>query len=64
MGLWNSVKNVGRAVKDTAMLPVDAICDCGTGGGDVYKGGQSYVERRVKKIAREVKESYRETFED
>lgn len=64
MGILDSLKSIGRAVKDTAMTPIDTIVDVATGGGDIVNGGDSHLERRVKKIGRGLSEAYKETHRD
>lgn len=59
MGLFKALGNLGKAVKDTVLLPVDVA-------KDVFDSGsrESRVERRVTKIGDEIEEAYEETFDD
>jgi hypothetical protein len=58
MGLFDALKNLGSAVVDTALLPVDAAVDGLTGFED------EKTLRRLRKLKRELEEAHEESLDD
>ena len=63
MGLFDAIKNIGSAVVDTALLPLDAAHDAVTLGGAVTDA-ESKLARRIRKIVDEADEAYEDTFRE
>jgi len=59
MGIFKALGNIGKAVKDTVLLPVDVARDVLD-----MNSNESKVERRVTKISDEIENAYEETFND
>jgi hypothetical protein len=59
MSIFRSIKKLGAAVVDTALTPVDLVVSA-------FQIGEpdTAIERRVRKIGRDLDEAYEETFGD
>jgi hypothetical protein len=59
MSIFKSIKKLGSATINTALTPVDLVVS-------VFQIGEpdTAIERRTRKIARDLEEAYEETFGD
>lgn len=60
MSFFRALKKIGSAVVDTALLPVDAVI----APFEPFESRDTSIERRIKKIARELQDAHEETFKD
>lgn len=63
MNLFGAVANLGKAVVNTAMVPVDVAADCVKGmTGDDDNEGRTL--RRLKAVKDRVEDAYEDTVDD
>jgi len=60
MGFGKAFGNLAKAAGNTVMIPVDAVVDVATLGGDKP---DTNTEERVKKIVKDIGKAYNETKE-
>lgn len=61
MNLFKSVLNIGKAVVDTALIPLDATMDLKDAINGDNVDGPTNCTKRARKIAKDVEDAYEET---